>query len=182
MDLGVRHLDLIKTAYLLSWTNHLSSYALPPKGAEPSVTNQSVSFMYSETWVSFSGMHFSGSAPGVDIWKPESQFNNELIFIIWDYIHISLLIYKIWLLNLLNSELFGRLRCDVHLSCLWCQVDLSKTLLFSWHSCSSISRLPGRLEFNAFALTFWSVPKLLVQFHLLITPSTWTICNWLFIV
>lgn len=42
--------------------------------------------------------------------------------------------------------------------------------------------LLGRLEFNIFALTSCSVSKLLFQFHLLISPSTWTVCNWLFVV
>ena len=112
-------------------------------------------------------MHFSESAPGVDIWKPESQFNNELIFTTWDYIHISLLIYQVWLLNLLNSE-FWSLRCEIQLSCLWCQVSLSQLLLVSRHSCSSICRLQGSLEINTFALIFWSALELLFQFHLLI--------------
>lgn len=40
---------------------------LTSKGAEPSVIGQAVSIMHSETWVGFSGLHFSGSAPGVDI-------------------------------------------------------------------------------------------------------------------
>ena len=116
-------------------------------------------------------MHFSESAPGVDIWKPESQFNNELMFTIWDYININLLIYKIWLLNLFNSELFWSLRCESQLSCPWYQVNLSQLPLVSWRSCSSICRLQGSLEINTFALTFWSALELLFQFHLLFASS-----------
>lgn len=77
--------------------------------------------------------------------------------------------------------LLWRLRCYIHLSCLWRQVALSKPLLFSWHSCSSISVLSGGLEFSTFVLAFWSITKRLFQLHLLITPSTWTAYNWRFV-
>ena len=46
----------------------------------------------------------------------------------------------------------------------------------------STSMLPGRLGLKDFSLTFWFIPQLLSQFHLLLTASTWTVCNWLFIV
>ena len=127
-------------------------------------------------------MHFSESAPGVDIWKPESQFNNELMFTIWDYISINLLIYKIWLLNLFNSKLFWSLRCESQLSCLWYQVNLSQLLLVSWHLFINL-QASGKFRNQHFCINILICSRITFPISSSICfINAYTVCNWLVIV